>query len=71
MKRVVIDYTNHRGERGKRVIEPLPEHIGFGRNDYHTEPQWLLDAFDVGKGEMRTFAMKDIHSWEPAPEENT
>jgi predicted DNA-binding transcriptional regulator YafY len=65
MKRVVIDYTNHRGERSKRVIEPLAEHFHYARNDYHTEPQWLLDAFDVCKGEMRTFAVKDIHSWQP------
>lgn len=63
MHGVVIDYTNYRGERGERLI--APKEMFFGSNEYHTEPQWLLSAFDPGKGEDRTFAMKDIHSWRP------
>jgi hypothetical protein len=31
----------------------------------HPEPQWILDAWDVEKGVIRSFAMRDIHSWEP------
>lgn len=60
---VVIDYTNYRGERSKRHI--LPGHLRYAHNEWHPEYQWLLDAFDLGKQQTRTFAMKDIHSWEP------
>lgn len=63
LREVVIDYTNHRGERRKRLITPGQMH--YGSTEYHPEPQWLLDAFDYEKGEWRTFAMRDIHSWEP------
>lgn len=54
-----IDYTNYKGVRGERVIEPLG--IRWGSTEYHREPQWLLDATDVEKGALRTFAVKDIH----------
>lgn len=61
---VEIDYTNHRGERSVRRIEPDDDFpMRFGRTAYHPEPQWLLDAMDLDKNEERTFAMKDIHSW--------
>ncbi len=60
---VVIDYTNWRGERSERRIIPNMESLWFGFNDWHREAQWLLDAYDVEKGELRTFAMRDIHSW--------
>lgn len=61
---VVIDYTNWRGERGERTIRP--DRIYWGTTDWHPQPQWLLDAFDAEKGQLRTFAMKDVHSWRPA-----
>ena len=56
---VVIDYTNYRGERAKRKIRPIS--IKFGSNQWHAEPQWLMDALDLDKNEVRTFAMRDIH----------
>jgi len=61
---VIIDYTNYRGERRKRVI--IPHGLIFGSTDWHPKPQWLLSAEDVEKEEIRHFAMKDIHSWEAA-----
>lgn len=60
---VVIDYTNWRGERATRVIEPWS--ITFGRTEHHPERQWLIKAWDIEKEAVRTFAMKDIHSWQP------
>jgi len=63
--RVVIDYTNYRGERSKRLIQP--HFISFRSSQFHTEMQWLLAAVDIEKNADRDFAMKDIHSWEPAP----
>ncbi len=62
-KVVIIDYTNYRGERSERRI--LPSSMAHTSNQWHREPQWLLTAMDLAKGELRTFAMKDIHSWRP------
>lgn len=62
--RVTIDYTNWKGKRGKRVIDPIS--IWFGKTLWHTENQWLLHAVDVASGKRKDFAMKDIHKWERA-----
>lgn len=62
---VMIDYTNHAGVRAMREIIPLLNGLRFGSTDWHHAPQWLLDAHDVAKDDMRTFAVKDIHSWAP------
>lgn len=60
-KKVKIVYTNYKGETGERHI--LPKSIYFDSNEWHKEPQWLLEAYDTEKNAMRTFAMKDIASW--------
>jgi predicted DNA-binding transcriptional regulator YafY len=62
---VVIDYTNHRGERGMRHIMPSEDGFVFKATDWHHEPQWILTALDLEKYEFRDFALKDIHSWRP------
>lgn len=61
IKKVKILYTNYRGETSHREI--LPEKIWFGSTEWHSEAQWLLDAYDVEKGAIRNFAMKDIQEW--------
>lgn len=58
---VRIVYTNYRGETAIRLI--VPERIHHGATEWHPEPQWLLDAFDVEKDATRSFAMKDIRAW--------
>jgi hypothetical protein len=60
---VVIDYTNHRGERASRRIRPVPNGIFWGKTEWHPQRQWLLDAFDYEKNAPRTFAVAQIHSW--------
>lgn len=62
-KEVEIDYTNWRGERSMRRIKPLG--LLFENNEWHTETQWLLEALDVDKRVVRTFALAQIHSWKP------
>lgn len=62
---VTIDYTNYKGERRKRRIMPMD--IEFRVTPHHTTPQWILHAWDIEKDARRSYAMKDIHSWEPAP----
>ena len=64
---VTIDYTNHRGERGPRTIVPVRLRYGT-EPPWHPEPQWLLEADDVEKGERRTFAIRNIHRWVEGPE---
>lgn len=61
---VFIDYTNWRGERRERLI--IPCFRWFGSTPYHQTAQWLIDAYDVEKGQMRSFAEKGIHAWRPA-----
>jgi hypothetical protein len=58
---VTIRYTNHRGETANRRIVPVG--IRFGTTEWHTEPQWLLQATDLDRDATRTFAMKDIMEW--------
>jgi len=41
----------------------IPERVWFGSTEWHPEPQWLLEAFDIEKGERRSFAMADIRCW--------
>lgn len=60
---VMIDYTNHAGVRAIREI--IPGCLLLGSTEWHHETQYLLDAYDVGKDAVRTFAMKDIHAWAP------
>ena len=66
MSRLVeIDYTNYRGERNVRVVEPRSWY--YGTSQFHPgEPQWMMIAFDVEKRQERHFAMRDVHSWRPA-----
>lgn len=69
----VIDYTNYEGKRTTRRI--FPRRIYFGSSQWHPEPQWLLQARDLDKNKNRTFAMRDIHSWNvfilPPPKDDT
>ena len=53
-----ILYLNWRGVVRERVI--VPHHIWFGATEYHSEPQFLIEATDTEKGEKRHFALKDM-----------
>lgn len=60
-KAIRILYTNYRGETALRSV--VPQHLVFGSTEWHPEPQWLMEALDVEKGQSRTFAMKDVRAW--------
>lgn len=64
---VEIDYTSYKGIRSLRHV--IPHEIRFGTNDWHLEPQWLLVGFDTDRNQLREFALKDMHFWNPAPRE--
>jgi len=59
---VRITYTNWRGVTSERRI--IPREIRHGKCEWHPQPCYLLEAYDVDKQADRTFAMTDIHSWE-------
>lgn len=50
-----IRYRNYRGEVATRRIIPL--RIYWGSNEWHPEPQWLIEAHDLDKKAIRTFAL--------------
>jgi len=50
-------YTNHRRELAIRWV--TPKSIRWGVTEWHTEPQWLLLAFDHEKGANREFALEN------------
>ncbi len=60
---VTIDYTNWRGERSLRRVQPIS--IDFSSNKWHPIAQWLMVAIDLDDNNYpeKAFAMKDIHSW--------
>lgn len=61
---VIIDYTNHRGERSERKVQPWK--IEFKSTDFHPVAQWIMCAWCYERKAIRRFAMKDIHSWRTA-----
>lgn len=61
-KIVIINYTNWKGVTAFRRI--IPKKIFFGSTEWHKEEQWLLEAYDVDKNADRSFAVKDIKSWQ-------
>lgn len=60
-----VYYVNWKGRGAKRVIEPY--RIFWGSNEYHPEPQWLVECMDCEDKSLKMFALKDIHL-NPSPE---
>ena len=60
-ERVLIYYTNHKGETAWRDIRP--DRISFENNEWHHDSQWILYAFDYSRNAERGFAIKDIQEW--------
>lgn len=58
---VEISYRNWRDEAAKRQIIPI--RVWFGMTQWHPEPQWFLEAWDVNKATKRDFAIADIGKW--------
>jgi predicted DNA-binding transcriptional regulator YafY len=57
---VDIDYTNHKGERRVRKIVPVGV-MHFANNQWYPTDQWLFNAIDIEKNEMRSFSLNNIH----------
>jgi len=63
---VILDYTNHKGRRDLRRVVPTGHKLHWGSTEHHPDEQWLLEAYDLDRKALRTFAMKDVHSWRPS-----
>lgn len=57
-KEVTFHYTNWKGEASQRTA--ILHSLYWGSNEWHREPQWLIDGFDTEKKVNRTFAQKDM-----------
>jgi predicted DNA-binding transcriptional regulator YafY len=55
---LTFTYTNYKGIISNRKVMPI--NLYWGSTEYHEGDQWLLKAFDLGKDEIRIFAVKDI-----------
>jgi hypothetical protein len=64
---VEIDYTNWRDERRTRIIRPN-SCLVFEANYWHPKICWQMLAIDKRTGELRQFALKDVHSWKELSE---
>lgn len=62
---VKIDYTNWRGMRAVRAIDPVA--LVYKKSPWHEKPQWFIEAFDCARkddmDEPRDFALANIHQW--------
>ena len=66
---ITVDYINWRGEYGRRRIAPI--RIVFGSTEWHPEPQWLLEAFDLDKKATRLFTFADMQTLRPPAPDRT
>lgn len=57
-KSVAIGYVNYNGVASIRTIVPLKLH--YGTNEYYKTPQWIIEAWDVGKQAARSFALANV-----------
>lgn len=64
----LVWYCNWRGEIAWRRIWPLARPPRFEATEWHPEPQWVFDVWDLDKGAERTFALQDVLDWHPEGE---
>ena len=57
---LTFQYTNWQGHFNTRSVDGNTARIYYGHDEWHKEDQWLMEALDLDKGELRHFAMKDI-----------
>ncbi|WP_038367787.1 hypothetical protein [Bosea sp. UNC402CLCol] len=65
---ITARYTNWRGETAERTF--IPHRVFFGSNEWHPEPQVLIEAMDCEKGALRTFAAAGFAHPAPATVES-
>jgi hypothetical protein len=61
-KMLLVDYTNHAGERRKRPL--VPSAIQFNMTQWHREEQWLVFGIDPEDLKLKSFALSGFHGFE-------
>jgi predicted DNA-binding transcriptional regulator YafY len=64
-QRVAFTYTNWKGITKQR--RAIFFRMFIGANEYHPEPQWLMEGHDLDKEEIRTYSLKDITAIKALP----
>lgn len=57
---ITFRYKNYRGDVSERHV--IAQSVQFAATEWHPEPQWLLEGFDVEKRAVRKFAMRDMEN---------
>ncbi len=55
---IIFGYRNWQGKIGVRTARVI--RLTYGATEWHPEPQWLLEAFDIEKNAVRAFALRDM-----------
>lgn len=58
-KPLTFKYVNHAGVEGTRNVIPIG--FFFGTSKYYTDPQWLLEAWDLDKQAIRHYAFAKLN----------
>ena len=56
----LFKYKNWKGKVSDRNIHGDSIKIYYGNVEWHDGSQWLMEAFDIDKNDIRHFALKDI-----------
>ena len=56
-------YENHAGILRLVRIDAATTHLGSGVTAYYPDHQPLLTAWDMDRGEERTYALRRVRSW--------
>lgn len=57
-QKVTFTYTNWKGVTRQRSA--ILSRMFWGSNEWHPEPQWLVESYDLEERASRTFALKDM-----------
>ena len=60
IKELKFIYQNWKGEISTRTIDGNSINIYYGEVEWHKGEQWIMEAMDLDKQDIRHFALKDI-----------
>ena len=56
-----FNYKNYKNIINERVVNPIK--LYYGNTKWYPDNQWLLEAYDIEKKDIKIFAMKNIQKW--------
>lgn len=55
---LIFTYRNHSGDVAERHVIPIK--TWYGTTEWHKKPTWLLQAYDLDRGALRDFDMREF-----------